>query len=146
MSSVYEGDKDRNRKRTHINTLLKCHRGREAYDGIGAPAAVLQEIREDVPHLGVVWRRAVARYPFADEPCDAPFDYWVAAAITWKRAEGSLSFPVYNLLLFSFLGRAYLELVSLDSGRSVVSNHCSKGISSLRRVAQRPIAQYIASF
>lgn len=118
---------------THINTLLQRHSSRETNDCIAAFTSILKEIREHVPDLGVVGRRAVVGNPFANQPSNAPFDNRITK-------ESLLSVRQYENF------RPYLEFVSRDSGTKVVSSHCSNGISSFNRDAQRPMAQYMASF
>jgi hypothetical protein len=119
---------------TYINTFAQSRRSCQSDNCVGSRTSVLKEVNKNFPYFWVIRSGTGLGYPFAYQPCYAPFDNRVAASVlqSMQKFQNEKKTPHFGL-------------VSLASDASVCSSHSLKGITSFNLVAQRAIAQYNAS-
>lgn len=118
------------KNKIYVNTLPQAYSRRQAHNGICPRPAILKKVNQDFPDLRIVGRGTLITNPFANEPCDTPFDNRITMEENELPIKGTSGFTATNF-----------GLVSRASAESVCSTHCWKGMTSFKRMAQRPMAQ-----
>jgi hypothetical protein len=68
-------------KQTYINTFAQSCRSRQSDNCIGSRTSILKEVNKNFPCFRVIRGSTGLRYPFAYQPCYAPFDNGITTSI-----------------------------------------------------------------